>query len=100
MSEKAKHTPGPWWIDDDGCIASGHGDDYVTVADPWCMPTKDAALEVEANARLIAAAPETLSTLGKLAASYDRDDAALLMEAIGEAQALLVKINGEDSEQV
>ena len=28
-----KHTPEPWWIDDDGFVAAGGGDSYTTVAD-------------------------------------------------------------------
>lgn len=27
----SNHSPLPWWLDDDGYIASGHGDDYITV---------------------------------------------------------------------
>ena len=49
-----KHTPGPWWFDD-GFIASGNGETYVTVADPHC--NEQDIDEREANARLIAAAP-------------------------------------------
>ena len=52
----ATYTPEPWWIDDDGFIAAGSGDDYSTVADPRCRPTADYGTENEANARRIAAA--------------------------------------------
>ena len=47
------HTPLPWWIDDDGFIASGSGDDYQTVADPHCRPTVDYGDENGANADFI-----------------------------------------------
>lgn len=30
--ERGKFVP-KYWIDDDGCIAYGHGDDYITVAE-------------------------------------------------------------------
>jgi hypothetical protein len=53
---ESKHTPGPWWADDDGCIAAGNGteDTYQTVADVFYNA---------ANAALIAAAPDMLSRL-------------------------------------
>lgn len=57
----SKHTPGPWWLDDDGFVASGSGDTYATVADPHCGD-RDID-ERESNARLIAAAPELLAAL-------------------------------------
>ncbi|WP_152593472.1 hypothetical protein [Stenotrophomonas maltophilia] len=50
-----KHTPGPWWVDDHTNIRSEPG----MVAFP-CV--KD-GLPQEANARLIAAAPELLEAL-------------------------------------
>lgn len=31
-----EHPPEPWWIDDDGFVCAGTGDDYVTVADTHC----------------------------------------------------------------
>ena len=48
--------------DDDGFIYAGSGDDYVTIADPNCSNDIDIN-EREANARLIAAAPELLEAL-------------------------------------
>ena len=50
------HTPLPWWIDDDGFIAAGSGDDYQTVADPHCRPTVDCGDENGANAAFIISA--------------------------------------------
>jgi len=61
---QANHTPGPWWLDDDGFVASGSGDTYTTVADPHCGD-RDID-ERESNARLIAAAPELLDALVSL----------------------------------
>jgi hypothetical protein len=48
-----QHTPVPYWVDDDGFIAAGHGDDYQTVADPHCRPTVDYGEENDANAVFI-----------------------------------------------
>ena len=60
----SKHTPGPWWIAGEGTIRSGTGKrdrDAGWIADVnW--------RNRDANARLIAAAPELLDAL-KLAAS-------------------------------
>lgn len=58
------HTPGPWWIDDHGFIASGNGETYVTVADPHC--NNQDIDEREANARLITAAPDLLDALRRV----------------------------------
>jgi hypothetical protein len=55
------HTQGPWWRDDDGFIAAGSGETYVTIAD---VDFSDLDIdEREANARLIAAAPDMLAAL-------------------------------------
>ena len=54
MSTKThRHSPTPYWIDDDGCIASGSGETYITVADVYCRPAVEAAEEMEANAEFI-----------------------------------------------
>ena len=52
------HTPGPVWIDDDGCIAAGTGDEYVTIADPHCgdLNLPENGRTMVANKRLLAAA--------------------------------------------
>jgi hypothetical protein len=54
------HTAEKWWIDDDGFIASGRGDDYKTLAQIIDTGSNG---ENNANAALIAAAPELLETL-------------------------------------
>jgi hypothetical protein len=51
-----RHTPTPYWIDDDGFVAAGSGDSYVTVADVHCRPSADAGDEMEANAKFIVGA--------------------------------------------
>ena len=65
----AKHTPGPWWHDDDkevGCIV-------IRAPDGDAVPWQIASMcdigpsgNEEANARLIAAAPELLAALKEL----------------------------------
>lgn len=66
----AQHSPGPWWIDDDGFIASGSGDTYLTIAEPHCMDSEGRESEIQANAQLIAAAPELLAALKEMLEAY------------------------------
>ncbi|WP_404927116.1 hypothetical protein [Mesorhizobium sp. ORM16] len=75
MSE-AKHTPGPWRID------AGY-EGLVIIGKPawkrsgeWCIATLDDLLgdhddEAQANARLIAAAPDMLAALQAIVAKFD-----------------------------
>ena len=48
----SKHSPLPFWIDDDHFIASGKNDKYLTVADPHASNDIDPC-EIEANAEFI-----------------------------------------------
>lgn len=76
----SKHTPGPWLTDRNNChvgsIATIHhclGNDWVEVwTDKWGDPPLDEARQ-EANARLIAKAPELLEALKALADDAHRD---------------------------
>lgn len=73
------HTPGPWLTDRNnvhtGQIATVHhclGNDWVEIwTDKW-METGLGEAEQEANARLIAAAPDLLAALARLSVSYAR----------------------------
>lgn len=65
MSTDTKHTPAPWWRDDDGFIAAGSGETYVTVADADCSDMD--IDEREANKTLIIAAPEMIESLAECA---------------------------------
>ena len=64
LETKLKHTPAPWQlstIDGEDCLMVGGGDDgSMIVAD---IRTDDPHDVVEANARLIAAAPDLLDAL-------------------------------------
>lgn len=62
MNTEQKHTQGPWWRDDDGFIAAGSGDSYVTIADFDCTHDIDID-EREANKSLATAAPDMLAAL-------------------------------------
>ena len=56
-----KHTPKPWWRDDDGFIAAGSGETHVIIADADCSDMD--IDEREANKALMIAAPELLEML-------------------------------------
>jgi hypothetical protein len=58
------HTEGPWYVDGDGVTIRGRGDKRVAMCREDWMADGEAA----ANARLIAAAPEMLECLQKVAA--------------------------------
>ena len=63
MNEQVKHTPGPWHLNDDGCLVIGERGPFRLVKEFMSsggMPTQEEAL---ANANLIAAAPELLEAL-------------------------------------
>jgi hypothetical protein len=55
------HTPGPWFADDDGYIYGGP--DRLILTDPSSANPDIPAEETEANAALIAAAPDLLAAL-------------------------------------
>ena len=76
----AKHTPGPWEVDDRLITAQCSDDDgeYVEVV---------AQAHVPANARLIASAPELLAALERIAElSYDSEATRVAREAIAKAR--------------
>ena len=66
-----KHTAGPWMLTDDGFIISGLSKGYITIADPHCSDLD--IDESEANAALIAAAPEMLEALRYCIKGYDNN---------------------------
>jgi hypothetical protein len=59
-----RHTPGPW-TEHDGFIVGKFNDEKVHyVCDPRCAPAEKYLLgEMDANAKLIAAAPDLLAAL-------------------------------------
>lgn len=68
---KAKHTPGPWTFDGDNPANQGFDvalSDGGAIATAYYCEDGEGRDEAEANARLIAAAPELLAALKELAA--------------------------------
>ncbi len=47
------HSATPFWIDDDGFIASGRDDTYKTIADSRCLTSPECVQENDANAAFI-----------------------------------------------
>jgi hypothetical protein len=105
MSEP-KFTKGPWRLDNDGDVCEASG---ITIAFPQ-KPDPDPELdllpivEMDANAHLIAAAPdlyEALDTLtcvvGLTAIKYP-GQLAVLQEAVDGARVALAKARGEVSD--
>jgi len=58
LSRYEGHATGPWWEDDDRCIANGSGDDYITLAQVFVAN--------QATVNLIADAPALLGEVIRL----------------------------------
>jgi hypothetical protein len=74
MSDKLKHTPGPWQVRTiDGSIGHIETLDGVAVANAEIVGTlrQPNTAERKANAALISAAPELLEALEKIARIYE-----------------------------
>jgi hypothetical protein len=93
----AKHTPGPWFID--GHDRNGQRivrQEHMEIATCWHHCVQSIAEEMEANARLIAAAPELLEAL-QLVVDKLGSDFELYREqqfAIDTARAAIAKATG------
>ena len=95
-----KHTPGPWTItvyppDDDGaedlCAYIDGNGTHVS----HCMPPDGANKELrDANALLIAAAPEMLEALQEIVAAADGDWWEQLDATLEKARAAITKATG------
>ena len=91
------HTPGPWGIEQTGQTnwigrmrsdGSGKIDEIVTSTDRFKLTPK-ATFRNDANARLIAAAPELLEALKEVVAISDRKH-----DAWDRAKAAIAKASG------
>ena len=84
-----QHTPGPWYLNSRGWVVQSTGD-IVTRLE--CSNNK------EADARLIAAAPELIDALERISTAYDETlrhpIAAPLLQAIYGARAAIARATG------
>ena len=101
-----EHTPGPWKLNtdgdtgmnDSGCILDSIG--HVIITDIYgTFKNGRTTGEAEANARLIAAAPDLLAALEELVqASYDsvngKQYAPYHVEELGRATVAIAKARG------
>lgn len=97
----SEHTPGPWKAmhPDSGLIC--HAEDDVFIAQAFCERSINQIDPVprneqgEANARLIAAAPELLAALKGLVAGFDHTSTILewetMLEALRVAREVIAK---------
>lgn len=119
MGEKQGHTPGPWRIDVNGSEDwsvdyDGPSSTYMTICgdrpQPVCFAVEPSAYgndeEIEANARLIAAAPDLLAALVEARDALHQhyvdwdgepEDAAPLQVARAKCEAAISRATGEDS---
>jgi hypothetical protein len=93
---ESKHTPGPWTVDwsDDGPVIYT-GDLLIASISGSTEHIEVQGLDeqtTEANASLIAAAPDMLAALERLLGNVGRSEFA---DAIGQARAAIAKARGQ-----
>ena len=95
-----KHTPGPWALDDESIYApDGEGWKQVAEIPNWrTNPGEVLTPEDNANARLIAAAPDMLDALRKaekgLDKAFDGHAHGLVWDALCATRAAITKATG------
>ena len=94
--DETRHTPGPWYVLADS-LRIGRRSDYVpalvVVAD--CRVAVGASVaESQANARLIAAAPDLLAALEVIGIMGAHSDCAGCSDAAAIARAAIAKATG------
>lgn len=93
------HTPGPWYVDkvDDRCAFNvfPHGGTSALVQVAGPDGAHPYALAAQANARLIASAPQLLTTLQRLLGAIDRLPGNNPLDGLAdEARAAIAKATG------
>lgn len=93
MSTKTKHTPGPWKLKRSGTISDNNGELVATTGYRVAVYSE----EDDANARLIAAAPELLSAGEWMLALIDgKEQMPKPGDEVAEAlRAAIAKARGE-----
>ena len=93
MSNQMSHIPGPWEVFDShtGLWVMDSAEQGAICKLEWC-------LEAEANARLIASAPELLDALKRLCSKFGVDDNGSPRDWTEwrEARAVIAKAEGMD----
>lgn len=97
MGNEIKHTPGPWkceprpdeWDDDDPAF-------YITHPATQCPDTTIVNLDNEADARLIAAAPDLLEALERSLSWLSSYPGGNALNCYNQARAAISKARGEN----
>lgn len=90
-----KHTPGPWWADT-GCRCENitiYGTETGDAVDVCDVVYRGDEIQIEANARLIAAAPDLLAALELILTAEERGFGADYIK--GCARAAIAKAKGK-----
>ena len=98
MSDKTKHTPGPWRTKREGfstVYVEARIDGGLIQEVAACGPTEAGRDQQEANARLIAAAPELLEALRGIMKLDEDLCSEGSIEALDKARAAIAKATGE-----
>ena len=90
---QVKHTPGPWVAED--YAGAGSVPWYVVPHDHKGTIAALTGLDAEANARLIAAAPDMLEALQALVSANNSTDGMAMRKAWGKADAAIARATGE-----
>lgn len=96
---KAQPTPGPWTIRERPAFvieADGHVGPILEMRSPLDLPAWDPVAQAtrQANARLIAAAPELLEALNEMLSKYDFGEDFPDGHPIVKARAVISKARG------
>ncbi len=81
------HTPGPWATGEDGDIFAHQG--------RHCVAEMPFTFDREANARLIASAPDLLRVLTMYLNVDDDGDGFICAEAMDDVRAVIARATGE-----
>lgn len=94
----AKHTPGPWYVGEANRFSNKtshigiHAEEWIVAE----VQTDIAELPGEANANLIAAAPDLLEELKEVLTWATVEGIALRQQEIDSIRAVIAKATGED----
>ena len=91
----AQHTPGPWWVEKDGSAEHRNEANVINGADGTMIVYGQVN---DADARLIAAAPDLLEALKTLTAYLGKTATHTSdLEAVWDAEKVIRKATGEQA---
>lgn len=96
-----KHTPGPWYIESEGNPVTKWISSKEDETGPVCVVFSRNGGKpsvVDANARLITAAPEMLDALRSMLKAFNvpEIDSIVALSAVEKARAVVEKATGQD----